>query len=107
MQLIRRFWDAAVRLDLAAAPLDEGTRFTGCAPGPLQELFSGAGLADVVTGSIDVPTVFTDFDDHWTPFPGGTGPAPAHVASLAVPTGWRCGRPCGSGCRPRTTAAST
>jgi SAM-dependent methyltransferase len=83
MQLIRRFWDAAVRLDPAAAPLDEGTRFTGCAPGPLQELFSGAGLADVVTGSIDVPTVFTDFDDYWTPFLGGTGPAPAHVASLA------------------------
>jgi SAM-dependent methyltransferase len=82
MELIRRCWDAAVQLDPAAAPLDEGTRFAGCAPGPLQELFSGAGLADVVTGSIEVPMVFPDFEDYWSPFLGATGPAPAYVASL-------------------------
>jgi trans-aconitate methyltransferase len=82
METIRRCWDAAVQLDPAAARLDEGTRFAGCAPGPLQELFTGAGLADVVTASIDVPTVFADFDDYWTPFLGATGPAPAYVASL-------------------------
>jgi hypothetical protein len=83
MALMRRFWDAAVGVDPAAQPLAEGTRFPGCAPGPLGELFTGAGLDDVVTGSIEVPTVFADFDDYWTPFLGGTGPAPAYVATLA------------------------
>jgi SAM-dependent methyltransferase len=83
MQLIRRFWDAAVRVDPAARPLAEATRFLICAPGPLRELFTGAGLDDVGTGSIDVATTFADFDDYWTPFLGGTGPAPAYVATLA------------------------
>ena len=36
MDLIRRFWDAAVALDPAAAPSDEGIRFPICAPEPLQ-----------------------------------------------------------------------
>jgi SAM-dependent methyltransferase len=82
MELIRRFWDAAVQLDPGAGVLDEASRFPGCAPRPLQELFRGAGLADVVVGSIDVPTVFTGFDDYWSPFLGATGPAPAYVATL-------------------------
>jgi SAM-dependent methyltransferase len=82
MELIRRFWDAAVRLDPGAGVLDEASRFPRCAPRPLQELFRGAGLADVVVGSIDVPTVFAGFDDYWSPFLGGTGPAPAYVATL-------------------------
>jgi len=82
MQLMRRFWDVAVRLDPAAGDLDEAARFPLCAPGPLGELFAGAGLEDVVTGSVDVPTVFADFDDYWSPFLGGTGPAPAYVTTL-------------------------
>jgi len=82
MQLVRRFWDVAGRVDPAARALDEGVRFPVCAPGPLAELFTGAGLDDVVTGSVDVPTVFADFDDYWSPFLGGTGPAPAYVATL-------------------------
>ena len=32
--------------------------------------------------AIDVPTDFKDFDDFWTPFLGGQGPAPSYVASL-------------------------
>ena len=82
MQLMRSFWDAAARVHPASAALDEGALSPVCAPGPLQALFTGAGLADVVTGVIEVPTVFTDLDDLWTPFLGGTGSAPAHVATL-------------------------
>ena len=33
--------------------------------------------------SIDVPTVFKDFDDYWSPFLGGQGPAPTYCATLA------------------------
>ncbi|MGY1620599.1 class I SAM-dependent methyltransferase [Geodermatophilus sp. SYSU D00965] len=83
MQLIRLFWDAAAAVDPAARALDEAVRFPGCAPDPLHTLFTGAGLADVSVREIVVPTVFCDLDDYWTPFLGGTGPAPAYVASLA------------------------
>jgi SAM-dependent methyltransferase len=83
MQFIRRFWDAAIEVDPAAAALDQGARFPIAAPGPLAAAFSSAGFDDVATLGIEVPTVFTDFDDYWTPFLGGTGTAPAYVASLS------------------------
>jgi SAM-dependent methyltransferase len=82
MQLMRRFWDAAAALDPKARELDEGVRFPICAPGPLQDLLQNAGLAAVETRAIDVPTVFRDFDDFWSPFLGGQGPAPGYCASL-------------------------
>jgi SAM-dependent methyltransferase len=82
MQLMRRFWDAAAELDPAAAELDEGIRMSGCNPADLEALFSGAGLAAVETRAIDVPTVFADFDDYWSPFEGGQGPAPGYCVSL-------------------------
>jgi len=82
MQLMRRFWDAAAELDPAAADLEEGRRMAGCNPADLEALFSGAGLEEVETRAIDVPTVFADFDDYWSPFEGGQGPAPGYCASL-------------------------
>jgi hypothetical protein len=82
MELIRQFWDAAAALDPAAAGLDEGRRFPLCRPGPLAALFAGAGLAGVATRPIDVPTRFADFDDYWSPFLGGQGPAPGYAMSL-------------------------
>lgn len=82
MELIRRFWDAAVALDPAAADLDEGGRFPLCRRERLAALWHEQGFADVATRSIDVPTVFRDFDDYWTPFLGGQGPAPGYATSL-------------------------
>jgi len=82
MQLMRRFWDAAAELDPAAADLDEGRRMAGCNPADLEALFAGAGLEEVETRAIDVPTVFADFDDYWSPFEGGQGPAPGYCVSL-------------------------
>lgn len=83
MEPIRRFWDAAVASDPNARALDEGVRFPICGPEPLRGLFEGAGLAGVETRAIDVPTGFRDFDDYWTPFLGGQGPAPGYCVSLA------------------------
>ncbi|UOY02307.1 hypothetical protein [Blastococcus sp. PRF04-17] len=57
-------------------------RFGFCRPEPLRALFAGAGLARVDVREIVVPTAFRDFDDYWSPFLRGTGPAPAYVASL-------------------------
>ena len=82
MQMMRRFWDAAVALDATAAPLDEGRRFPLCHPEPLAMLFQDAGLDDVDVRPIDVPTIFSDFDDYWTPFLGGQAPAPGYCMSL-------------------------
>ncbi|MFI7542599.1 class I SAM-dependent methyltransferase [Actinoplanes sp. NPDC049599] len=82
MAMMRHFWDAAAVLDPAAASYDEGRRFTLCAPGPLAQLWAGAGFAEVATRPIEVPTVFADFTDYWQPFLGGQGTAPGYVASL-------------------------
>nr|WP_275585922.1 class I SAM-dependent methyltransferase [Geodermatophilus sabuli] len=82
MQLMRAFWDAAGDLDPAARALDEGRRFGITRPEPLRALFDGAGLSDVAVSEVVVPTVFADFDDYWSPFLGGTGPAPAYTTSL-------------------------
>ena len=83
MQLIRAFWDAAIALDAAARALDEAVRFPLCRVDPLRELFQGAGLRDVRVDPIVVPTVFRDFDDYWTPFLSGQGPAPGYVTGLS------------------------
>jgi ubiquinone/menaquinone biosynthesis C-methylase UbiE len=82
MELMQQFWEAAVDLEPAAARHQEGSRFDFCRPGPLRALFADAGLADVEVEGVVVPTVFTGFDDYWTPFLGATGPAPAYTMSL-------------------------
>ncbi|MGE3289011.1 MAG: class I SAM-dependent methyltransferase [Pseudonocardia sp.] len=82
MELIRRFWDAAIAEDPAAAECDEARRFPLCRPDPLRELFAAAGLGDVDVTAIEVPTVFAGVEDLWRPFLGGQGPAPGYCASL-------------------------
>jgi SAM-dependent methyltransferase len=81
MEFLRYFWDAAIELDPDAARLDEG-RFALCQPGALVEVFGAAGLSAIETRSIEVATVFRDFDDFWTPFLDGPGPAPRYVMAL-------------------------
>jgi SAM-dependent methyltransferase len=82
MELMRYFWDAAVALDPAARPLDEGPRFPLCRPEPLAQLFADAGLQRVEARAVEVPTLFRDFDDYWKPFLGGQGPAPGYALAL-------------------------
>ena len=82
IEFLRRFWNEAVALDSAAAELDEGRRFLLCKPEALKRLFLEASLRDVTVGTLEIPTRFQHFQDFWTPFLRGTGPAPAYVASL-------------------------
>lgn len=79
---MRYFWDAAVALNPAAQELDEGRRFPLCRPATLLALFDDAGLEQTEVHTIEVPTVFDDFDDYWSPFLGGQGPAPGYCAEL-------------------------
>jgi SAM-dependent methyltransferase len=84
MQLLRRFWDAAVALDPAASELDEGRRFPLCRREALRSLLNDVvGLEQTEVRAIDVPTVFKNFDDYWSPFLGGQGPAPGYCVSLS------------------------
>lgn len=83
MELMRYFWDAAVALDPPVRELDEGNRFPACNPEGLTTLFAQAGLRDVITRPIDVPTRFQNFDDYWSPFLGGQGAAPTYAVSLS------------------------
>jgi SAM-dependent methyltransferase len=83
MEMMRHFWDAATELDQNAASLDEGVRFSICRPDPLRSLWLRADLRDVTVVPIEIEVVFRDFDDFWSPFLGGQGPAPTYNMSLA------------------------
>lgn len=82
MEFLRIFWDAAVELDPEASHLDEGVRFTICDENNLKKAFEHAGLKNVITTNLDIPTVFQSFQDYWDPFLGGQGPAPTYLSSL-------------------------
>jgi len=82
MEFLRCFWEQAVALDSRAETLDEGRRFPLCQQPALASLFRASGLAKVETVALNIPTVFATFEDYWTPFLHGTGPAPSYVASL-------------------------
>jgi SAM-dependent methyltransferase len=86
MQMMRRFWDAAAALDPeGAGKKDEALLFPLCRPEPLRRLFEEAGLQRVEVSAIEVPTLFRDFDDYWTPFLAGGAPAPAYCVALDEP----------------------
>lgn len=84
MQLLTTFWEEAVAEDPAAAEHDERTRFPICRAAALEALFKEAGLERVQLSALEVPTVFATFEDYWTPFLKGTGPAPSYVAALPI-----------------------
>jgi len=84
MEFLRRFWDAAVALDPAARQYDEGERFPICSPSGLEGSFREAGFTSVGVEALEVETRFQNFDDYWTPFVGGPGPAPGYLASLST-----------------------
>lgn len=78
---MRHFWDAAVDVDPGAAALDEGVRFPPCRQDALVVAFRDVGLRRVESAAIDSDTTFADFENCWTPFLGGQGPAPAYAMS--------------------------
>jgi SAM-dependent methyltransferase len=82
MEILRHFWDAVVELDRNAVSLDEGRRFPICNQEELRRLFLAGGLHGVETRHIDITAHFADFQDFWSPFLLGQGPAPSYVASL-------------------------
>ena len=82
MEMLRYFWDAAIELDNSANEFDEGIRFPLCQEGQLESLVRDVGMEHVEATSIEVKTVFQNFDDYWKPFLGNVGPAPSYTMSL-------------------------
>lgn len=73
MDLLRHFWAAAVRVD-PTAPTETGALRFG-RPGELTELFAGAGLVDITETTIRVSSTYSSFDDLWSTYLLGIGPA--------------------------------
>jgi hypothetical protein len=83
MTMLRTFWDAAAGLDPERAePLMEAHTMRFAQPEELAGLWRSAGLDDVDVAPIVVEASYDDFEDLWSPFPTGVGPAGAYAASL-------------------------
>ena len=81
MQLMRYFWNGVSELFSDGANHDEGKQFPICKPKPLADLFRATNLEAVEVHTLDAPTEFTDFNDYWSPFLRGQGPAGSYCLS--------------------------
>jgi SAM-dependent methyltransferase len=82
MEMLRLFWDEAVALDPAIAARDESSMPLS-RRGELAALWRAAGLEQVEEQPLGIELPFATFDDYWSPFLGGQGPAGAYVRSLS------------------------
>jgi SAM-dependent methyltransferase len=80
MTMLRAFWDGARDVDPAAP--DEGETMRYSNRDELGDLWRRVGLQEVETGALDVEATYDDYDDYWSPFTAGIGPAGAYCASL-------------------------
>ena len=81
MEMLRVFWDEAVALDHGAASRDE-RHMPLSNDGELGELWRTSGLQSVEERALVIEQTFATFDDYWTAFLGGQGPAGAYTRSL-------------------------
>ena len=83
MQMLRIFWDEAIALDPNSDAKDE-RHLPLCRRGELTQLWRVHGLLDVREQPLLMTMEFSSFDDYWSPFLGGQGPAGAYVAGLSA-----------------------
>jgi len=82
MEMMRHFWDAAIRIDSTAIELDSGNQFTICHPDNLKALFEAENINSVDVSAIDIQTNFKDFQDYWQPFVAAQGSVSKYLHSL-------------------------
>ena len=80
MEMLRAFWDAALALDPDAP--DEARTLRFGRPGEIAELFATVGLSDIVESTLCVTSTYTSFDELWSGFLAGVGPAGAYCVAL-------------------------
>lgn len=80
MQLLRRFWDAALAVDPHAPDEAGALRFGG--EGEIAALLEAAGFTGVEERRLTVSSTYADFDELWDGFLLGIGPAGTYCLSL-------------------------
>jgi SAM-dependent methyltransferase len=80
MEMLRGFWDAALSIDPDAP--DEARTLRFGRPGEIAELFASAGIDDIVELSLSVTSTYGSFDELWSGFLAGVGPAGSYCVSL-------------------------
>ena len=81
MEMLRHFWEAALALDPDAP--DEARTLRFGRAGEIAELLRSAGLADVTETTLQVRSDYADFDDLWSGFLAGIGPAGSYCVGLS------------------------
>jgi SAM-dependent methyltransferase len=82
MQMLRAFWDAALEVAPAAAATHDEARMRWSREGELGQLWEQAGLLRIRSASLRARARYADFDDLWSSFLGGVGPAGAFTIGL-------------------------
>lgn len=80
MEMLRHFWDAALTIDPEAP--DEARVLRFGRDGELAEWLEEAGFVDVVETRLSVSSTYADFDELWTGFLHGIGPAGSFCVGL-------------------------
>jgi ubiquinone/menaquinone biosynthesis C-methylase UbiE len=80
MQMLRYFWDAALAIDPAAP--DEARTLRFGRPGEIAEMLAAAGLTEIGETTLEVQTTYAGFDELWSGFLAGVGPAGSYCVSL-------------------------
>ena len=83
MQMLRAFWNEAVAADPAADARDE-RHMRLCRHTQLSALWLSQGMLAVGERALSIQQPFASFDDYWSPFLGGQGPAGSYVAGLGA-----------------------
>jgi SAM-dependent methyltransferase len=82
MEMLRLFWDEARKLNPSADTQDE-RHMPLCRSGELTGLWREHGLENVTEKALQIEMRFLSFEDYWTPFLLGQGPAGVYVSNLA------------------------
>lgn len=81
MEMLRHFWDAALTVDPEAP--DEARTLRFGRQGEIVALFESAGLQDVVETKLHVSSRYDSFDELWSGFLAGIGPAGVFCVALS------------------------
>ena len=81
MEMLRHFWDAALSVDPTAPDELRALRFGR--QGEIAGLFEAAGLDDIEETMLTVHSTYADFEELWSGFLAGIGPAGTFCVSLS------------------------
>ncbi|MGF1618781.1 MAG: class I SAM-dependent methyltransferase [Acidimicrobiia bacterium] len=80
MEMLRAFWDAALLVDPAAP--DEAMTMRFGRAGEIADLLASPGFVDITETTLTVSSVYQSFDELWSGFLAGIGPAGSYCVSL-------------------------